>query len=244
MAQVTDYNVGFGFKGQDGQFYGPNGSIGLYHLGEDFYTPIGVQFIVLGKLLGLTGNTGNVGGPHIHLAKWKPGNHADGYYVAKYNRTYYKATPSIWKAAGKVIEISTQNVGDAGKFVRWQADDGFVYEGFHMSRVDVKVGDLIGEDDMKITNHEQVDVAYQFILGRRAESVAAKEAWMGKDIFDLLWFLANSKEGQLRSYYASMFGKDQASIEDLKKQLAAKDNPANKADLEDAYAKIGKVLGK
>lgn len=98
----------------------------------------------MGKLLGLTGNTGNVGGPHIHIAKWKHGNIGGGYYVSRYNRTYFPAGNSVFSAKGKVIEISTQNVGDAGKFVRWQADDGFTYEGFHLSQVNVKVGDIIG----------------------------------------------------------------------------------------------------
>ena len=112
---VQDYPVGFGYKEQDGAYYGPQGSIGLYHLGEDLYTPTGIRFELKGKLLGLTGATGNVGGPHIHLAKWKIGNQSGGYYVSKYNRTYFKATPSIWQSAGKVTETSNQNIGDAGK---------------------------------------------------------------------------------------------------------------------------------
>jgi len=147
---VQDYAVGFPFKGQDGAFYGPNGSIGLYHLGDDLYTPTGTAFIILGTLLGYTGATGRVGGPHIHLAKWKSGNVASGYFVPRYNRSYFKPTPSVFQVPGKVIELSNQNIGDAGKFIRWQADDGYTYEGFHLSQVLVSVGDLIGKGESMI----------------------------------------------------------------------------------------------
>ena len=55
------------------------------------------------------------------------------------------------------------------------------------------------EQDMNITNHEQVDVLYQAALGRRAETVKAKENWMGKDIFKLVWSLIGSSEYQQRN---------------------------------------------
>lgn len=181
---AQDYSVQFGFKAQDGEFYGPNGSIGLYHLGEDLYTPTGTEFIVCGVRLGLTGSTGNVGGPHLHVAKWKAGQHSDGYFVAKYNRTYYKATPSVWTAEGVVTELSHVNVGDAGKFVRWRAVDGFTYEGFHLSSVDVQIGQEIkGGYDM--ASDDIIKLIIKHLLYRDATDgdVKAYRGWSVEAVF-------------------------------------------------------------
>ena len=143
---ALDYRIGFGFKGQDGQFYGPTGSIGLFHLGNDYYSPLNEPVLLQNTQLGLSGNTGNVGGPHVHVAKWKPGNVPGGYYVAKYDRTYFD--PSDVKGiTGTVSE--TGRGTDSGYFVRVAANNGYTYEFFHLNRIDVKVGDIIGDETMK-----------------------------------------------------------------------------------------------
>lgn len=143
MSTASDYPVAFGFLAQDGKYYGPNGSVGLYHLGDDRYTPVGTEYRVLGTLLGYTGATGTVGGPHCHSGKWKPGNLPGGYYVAKYDHTYFSPA-DVFQVGGTVTEVRTQSIGDAGKFVRWFGPDGFTREVFHLSSVSVKVGDKIG----------------------------------------------------------------------------------------------------
>lgn len=144
---ALDYKIGFGFKGQDGTYYGPKGSVGLYHLGNDYYAPLNTPLVLQGVQLGLSGNTGIVAGPHVHVAKWKPGNVIGGYFVSKYNRTYFDPG-DVTGQTGKVSEVGKSS--DAGNFVRISANNGFTYEFFHLNRQDVKVGDIIGGGEKQV----------------------------------------------------------------------------------------------
>lgn len=135
------YPVGFGFKGQDGYYYGPNGIVGLYHLGDDYYTPMNTPLTLQEVSIGLTGKSGTAGGPHLHVAKWKQGNIAGGYYVKKYDRTYFE--PSDVKTISGTV-LNTGLAADPGKFVLIKADNGFTYDFFHLNEIYVKQGDVIG----------------------------------------------------------------------------------------------------
>lgn len=66
MAHAQQFSVSFGYGAKDGKYYGPKGSVGPYHRGNDRLCPIGTPVIVNGVQIGLTGNTGKVSGAHLH----------------------------------------------------------------------------------------------------------------------------------------------------------------------------------
>ncbi len=87
MATKTakDYDVSFGYKKNNPigrwpsgatkyEFYGPFKQtinyIGPYHRGEDQKMPVGIRVVINNTLVGLSGASGNVSGPHVHGEKW------------------------------------------------------------------------------------------------------------------------------------------------------------------------------
>lgn len=154
---VADYPItpGYGFGGTLAPY-----SLAHPHLGEDRGAPLDTDVIVANTLIGKVGNTGAAQGTHAHSAKWRTGQLAAGIWVAEYNHTYF-APSDVYTTPGTVTEVSYQDVGQAGKYVRWQGADGATREVFHLNEVLVNVGDKIGGN---MVSREDVIVTYQVIL--------------------------------------------------------------------------------
>lgn len=77
---AQDYPITFPYGATDGVFYGPAAVgkptyIGPYHRGVDRVMPIGTPVVVNGVQIGLSGATGEVSGPHLHVGCFLTGNH-------------------------------------------------------------------------------------------------------------------------------------------------------------------------
>lgn len=129
---AQDYPVTFGYGAQDGKYYGPNGSVGLMHRGNDRATPIGTLIKIGNTTIGKTGNSGVTGGPHLHTQAG----------IDKACQNTFDPTPLEFKG-GTVVATG---VGSQwGKYITLQVGDKFITY-CHLSEVLVKVGDKIGGD--------------------------------------------------------------------------------------------------
>lgn len=97
-----------------------------YHRGVDYGAPEGTPLLVNGVLVGITGHTGFVTGPHLHLGHWVSGRDVDP------GKGGFKVN------GAKVLRIGEDNVN--GKYVHVGDADGSYWVYLHLSRVDVKVG--------------------------------------------------------------------------------------------------------
>lgn len=213
--EAKDYRVTFPFKGQDGKYYGPNGIVGEFHLGDDRATPSNTIIKILGTLIGYSGNTGISSGPHTHAEKWKEGRHAGGVYVAKYNRTYWKPT-NIFNAPGTVIYVGY--LGAAGNTVRWKGDDGFTYGIFHLNRVSIKRGAKI----MAVPKVKKVymDRIVEHFLGRKPNSAEVKN-WPNKVTYEWIVKEMMTRKDKVNNtlYKIRNFAKLEKSRNDAQKAL-------------------------
>lgn len=146
MAGAQDYPVTFGYKAQDGYYYGPNGLVGPYHRGNDREMPMRTPIIVNGVRLGLSGNKeynpSYTIGPHLHTGAYRGAQDID-------------PTPYEFNAVGaKVIKAGYlgQNEGDG---VVLQGTDGINRWYLHMDRVDATIGQVIGGQD--VATDQQID---------------------------------------------------------------------------------------
>ncbi len=137
---AQDFPVTFGYKAQDGEFYGPNGLVGLYHRGNDRSTPTGTPIVIQGVTIGHTGATGKVGGPHLHTQA--------GTDVACQDT--FDPTPLEFKP-GKVV--ATGQGSQWGNYVTIKVGDRYITYA-HLSWINVIVGQEIKEEDMKIPDND------------------------------------------------------------------------------------------
>lgn len=107
------------------------------HLGVDYGCPVGTPIVVNGVTIGLSGSTGAVTGPHLHVGRWVNGKATD---PGKGGFSFNSA---------QVTEVSQDPTN--GKFVRVQGDGAsWVY--LHMSdNSKVKVGQVLQGDNMSST---------------------------------------------------------------------------------------------
>lgn len=191
------------------------------HLGDDHAAPIGTSVVVASTEIGKVGTTGLSSGPHAHIAEWDVGQLPDGIYVPAYNHTYFKPRGAL-DTPGVVIEVSYQDVGEAGKYVRWRGDDGRVREVFHLSEVLIKVGDRIGDD---MASAQLVQLAFQVAFNRPATDNEITDNTKMSPEEVLTNVLANNLE----------FRSKAANYDDLAKEYAA---------FKKAASQDGKVLDK
>lgn len=126
---AKDYPVTFGYKEQDGYWYGPNGIIGRYHLGNDRATYIGVPLDIAGEVIGKTGATGETGGPHLHTQAWT------GNVLNTQDPTPFEFKP------GLVVDVGYAS--QWGKYITVEVN-GVNITYAHLSEVYVETGHVIG----------------------------------------------------------------------------------------------------
>lgn len=153
MAQAKDYPVTQGYG------YDPNYPLNAgTHKGIDYGCPVGTPIIVNGVQIGLSGATGYVTGPHLHVGRWVNGQ---------------PTNPGVGGGFqfndAKVTEVGQDATN--GKFVRVQADGAsWVY--LHMSQQTASVGQVLknnspGGDNMPdIINLDTARIIGDGVLGR------------------------------------------------------------------------------
>ena len=159
MADASSYPITFGYKAQDGYYYGPNGTIGLYHKGNDRACPVGTPIVVNGQSIGKTGNTGASSGPHLH-SQLSP--EAD-------------PTGKEWTIPGAVVsQVGTTST--EGNYIKIQGSDGIVRMYFHLSQISVSKGQAIGNN---MNKQQATDLALYMRLaaGSSVEEANANSAY-------------------------------------------------------------------
>lgn len=135
MKSAQDYPVEFGYGAKDGYYYGPNGIVGPYHKGNDRYTPERTKILIKEKLIGLTGSTGLVGGPHLHTQA--------GFDKACQNT--FNPTPLDFKPG---IVVVAGFGSQWGNYITLKVGNRYITYA-HLNKVYVKKGDKVGEDMYK-----------------------------------------------------------------------------------------------
>lgn len=131
---AQDYPVTFGYGAQDGEYYGPNGSVGKFHRGNDRPTSVGTPVIIGNTTIGKTGVSGVTGGPHLH----------DQAGTDKACQNTFDPTPLEFMGGTVVATgIGTQ----WGKYVTLQVGDKYITY-CHLSEINVQVGQKVEETIM------------------------------------------------------------------------------------------------
>lgn len=192
---VWDYPMGFGYGAQDGYYYGPNGIIGPYHRGDDWFAPVGSEVTINGVVIGLSGSTGNVSGPHTHV----------GHFIGGQD-----VNPNLGGRSVVGAEvISTGEDSTNGKYVRVRAGDGSIWVYLHLSKILVKNGDKLDKEKSMITQG-QLDKLIK--MAKRAEPNATELSdtnWMNDpglaiDTMWSVWGAANYEEDKKPKEYVKV----------------------------------------
>lgn len=106
------------------------------HRGDDRACPMGTPIIINGVTIGLTGDSGQAIGPHLHIQEWQ-----GDYAITRKPQNAFKA--------GTVVNIDptgTQGDGSFGLFITVQTADGWNNSYCHLSEIHVIKGQIIGGD--------------------------------------------------------------------------------------------------
>ncbi len=143
------------------------------HRGNDRPCPTGTPVVIGSTTIGLTGATGYTFGAHLHTQEW-----SSSYANTRKPRNEFKG--------GKVINVDlngTQGDGSFGKFISIQTSDGWGDSYCHLSKINVKVGQVIsgtatGGNDVFETD-AQVAEAYKLLRGNSG-TAAERKSWIGQ----------------------------------------------------------------
>jgi hypothetical protein len=154
MTTAKDYAVYFPYGATSAPY-----SKAHPHRGEDRCNKLGVPVAIGSTTIGLVGATGEVydsqgnkGTPaaaHLHIQEWS-GSYAN------------TRKPQNSFKGGKVINVDlngTQGDGSFGKFISIQTSDGWVDSYCHLSKVNVKVGQVISGTATPTTGGSKVTTA-------------------------------------------------------------------------------------
>ena len=220
MATAADYAVNFGYKAQDGYYYGPNGKVGKYHRGNDRPCPTGTPIVISGVTIGLTGATGLVSGPHLHTQACTAGSN----YANDVDPSPFEFKNGTVVGAGWHSQFGNNIVVRVG---------GVDITYAHLSKINVAVGQQIGTTE--VANRDQVNNLYKGILFRAGDDGGLNN-YTGRDANQIASEMLNSPERKnLEADIASARKKAEAS-DLIKGQLQA-----TQSDLTVARTKLAEV---
>lgn len=173
MKTAADYPVSFGYKAQDGIYYAdrphPDYShlyIGKYHRGSDRAMPENTPVVIGDTTIGLSGNTGMTGGPHLHIQAMKSSD---------INPAPYEFKPGVVQEVGYM--------SDFGNYVSILVDGVKVYYA-HLNQIKVKVGQRIkGKEKLVLEEQPPVFDARYYLnknpdVNRKYKVPNAVEHWL------------------------------------------------------------------
>lgn len=151
---AQDYPVTFGYGATDGVYYGPNGSIGPYHRGDDRAMPNGTPVVVNGVQIGLSNNTGASSGSHLHIGRFEGGTdtnpNSEGFNL---------------KAPVTVTTVSSDGIN--GNYIRLTDGDGVRWVYLHLQSQSVTQGQILSKkEEVPMLNEGDVINLYKSMLGR------------------------------------------------------------------------------
>lgn len=144
------------------------------HRGNDRACPAGTPVVIGSTTIGLTGATGYVFGAHLHIQEWK-----GDYATTRKPQNEFKG--------GVVVNVDTvgtypnnkndgtQGDGTFGKFITIRCSDGWNTTYCHLSKINVKVGQVIsgtatGGNMTKAEATSLVTGGYKSLLGRKPDA--------------------------------------------------------------------------
>jgi hypothetical protein len=164
-----------------------------FHNGIDYGCPSGTPIIVNGVEIGISGATGYVTGPHLHVGRWIGGT---------------VTNPGVGNGfkfnSATVTEINQDPTN--GKYVRVQGDGAsWVY--LHMSdNSKVKVGQTLQGETMSKASIDDVRIINAYVVGNNGqggkpnaltgELDSVLQGWIDHDVKEILESFYNSQEAQ------------------------------------------------
>ncbi len=122
---ASDYPINYPYGATDAPY-----SASHPHRGDDRACPTGTPIVINGITIGLTGATGMVTGPHLHIQEWS---------------TSYADTrkPQNAFVGGTVVDLGT--LSEFGNFITILTGDNWHDTYCHLSQINVTKGQLITE---------------------------------------------------------------------------------------------------
>lgn len=137
---LIDYPINFPYGSSE-----PPYSTAHRHRGDDRAAPLGTPIVIEGITIGKVGMTGMATGYHCHIQEW----------IGNISNT--RKPQNSFK--GGLVTAATSS-SDFGNYVTIQTADGWQDSYCHLSEINVKVGQIIGEDDVKITKEMEMALSY------------------------------------------------------------------------------------
>lgn len=179
MKDAAQYAINFPYGATS-----PPYSAASPHRGNDRPCPMGTPIIIEGVTIGLTGATGQVTGPHLHIQEWGS------------NYTSTRKPQNEFKPGTVTLIDPSGTVGDGsfGKFITIQNSDGWSDSYCHLSQISVKVGDVIGDE---MPTEQDINFLWVMILDKppAAQDVSY---WKARTYSELLTALFNGERNALR----------------------------------------------
>lgn len=187
---AKDFPVSFGFKAQDGHYYGPSGVVGPFHHGVDYSCPTGTPVVISGVTISHSGATGIVSGAHLHVDKRPVGSPIT-------DRNSFVNPLDWWNITGVVTFAGS--AGSAGNMVAIHSG-GWEFRFLHNSTLNVKVGDKITPQNGGEMDRADLDAVYAYgPLNRQRGQGEAENVYLGKKAAFVLTDHAKSNEAKIKA---------------------------------------------
>lgn len=200
---AQDYPVTFPYGATDGVYYGPNGSVGPYHRGDDRAMPIGTPVIVNGVEIGKSGT--RYGGPHLHIGRFAGGKDTN-------------PNGQGFNLQGPVTVTTVSEDSVNGKYVRLTDAQGVQWVYLHLSQQFVLAGQVLKGGDMGLT-YDQVNKICYMATGLQADTADAFKNNVGLELDVVLNNFMAYKETRDKQLRADSFEPDQKRIKELEAQV-------------------------